>query len=78
VLEIDRPQYQPDCEKEEWNNMKDPIKIFKQRLIEMGYLDNKTANRIAADAQNQIDEAYCYAVNSPEPSEDTLFQNIYA
>lgn len=78
VIEIRRPQYQPESEKEEWNNTKDPIKIFKQRLIEMGYLKDKTAEKIAVDTQKQIDEAYDYAINSPEPSEDTLFQNIYA
>lgn len=78
VIEIRRPQYQPEGEKEEWNNKKDPIKIFKQRLIEMGYLKDKTAEKIAVDTQKQIDEAYDYAINSPEPSEDTLFQNIYA
>lgn len=78
TLEARRPQYQPAAEKEEWQRIRDPVPIFKAKLIAMGHLTEELAARIKAEAKKEIDDAYQFAVNSPEPGADTLFQNIYA
>ncbi len=78
TLEKNRPQYQPEGEKEEWRRTKDPVTIFKQQLIKMNYLTDEIAEEIETEANKLIEDAYDFAVNSPEPGEETLFQNIYA
>lgn len=78
VIEIRRPKYQPESEKEEWRKTKDPIKIFKQKLTELGYITDKIAGKIEAEAKKEIAEAFDFAIKSPEPGAEVLFQDIYA
>ncbi|MFC1931650.1 thiamine pyrophosphate-dependent dehydrogenase E1 component subunit alpha [Chloroflexota bacterium] len=78
VLESRRPGYQPESEKKEWRENKDPIKIFKQKLTELGYITDEIAGEIEAEAKKEIDEAFNFAMESPEPGAEALFQDIYA
>jgi TPP-dependent pyruvate/acetoin dehydrogenase alpha subunit len=71
-------QYRPDGELEEWLEKHDPIKIFSQKLKELGYLTDETAAKIEAEAQQEFNEAVDFAIKSPEPSLETAFEGIYA
>lgn len=70
--------YRPKGEAEEWWETKDPIKIFRLKLTEKGYMTDEIARKIEAEAQQEIDEAVDFAIKSPEPAAETLFENIYA
>jgi TPP-dependent pyruvate/acetoin dehydrogenase alpha subunit len=78
VIDYRRPKYRPDGEAEEWWETKDPIKIFRQKLTELGYMTDEMAVKIEAEVKEEIDEAVDFAIKSPEPTADTLFDNIYA
>lgn len=70
--------YRPKGELEDWWENKDPIKIFKQKLKELGYLTDEIADKIEAEAKQEIDEAADFALKSPEPSPESAFEGIYA
>ena len=65
-------------ELEEWWEKHDPIKIFRQKLKELGYLPDEAAAQIEAEAQKEFDEAVDFALKSPEPSFESAFEGIYA
>ncbi|MFQ5996971.1 MAG: thiamine pyrophosphate-dependent dehydrogenase E1 component subunit alpha [Dehalococcoidales bacterium] len=71
-------QYRPDGELEEWSEKHDPVKIFGQKLKELGYLTDELAAKIEAEAQQEFNEAVDFAMKSPEPGLETAFQGIYA
>jgi len=70
--------YRPKGEVEEWTAKKDPIRLFRQKLKELGYLTDKEAEHIDAECQKLFDDAFDFAQNSPEPEPETAFQWIYA
>jgi len=78
VATIAGTQYRPEGELEEWWEKHDPIKIFKQKLKELGYLTDEMAAKIEAEAQQEFDEAVDFAVKSPEPNPESAFEGIYA
>lgn len=71
-------QYRPEGELEEWWEKHDPIKIFKQQLREMGYITDELADKIEAEAKEELDRAADFAMKSPEPSPESAFDGIYA
>ena len=71
-------QYRPEGELEEWWEKHDPVKIFQQKLKELGYLPDKAAAQIDTEAQHELDEAVDFALKSPEPSFESAFEGIYA
>jgi len=70
--------YRPKGEIEDWSANKDPVNIFRRKLTELGYLDDKAAEQIDADCQRLFDSAADFALNSPEPEPETAFQWVYA
>jgi pyruvate dehydrogenase E1 component alpha subunit len=70
--------YRPKGEVEEWWANKDPINIFGQNLTKLGYLNNEMVAQIEADCQKEFEEASDFALNSPEPKPETIYEWIYA
>lgn len=66
--------------KEEINAWKEkcPIKYFRKFLVDNKLFTDEELDRIAEDAKNQIQEAVEYAKNSPEPSVDDIYEDVYA
>lgn len=62
----------------EWWRAHDPIRRFEQRLVDGRLATAEDLERIRAEAEQTVREAVAFAESSPEPSPDTLFQNIYA
>jgi len=71
-------RYRPEGEVEQWWDEHDPVKITRKKMITMGILTEKTAAKIEADAKKEFEEAYEFAVNSPEPDVSTALEWIYA
>ena len=71
-------KYRPEGEVEEWWQKHDPIKSFQKQLKDMGYMTDKLAEEIEAEAKKDFDEAVNFAMNSPEPSPESAFEGIYA
>jgi len=78
VSTIAGTQYRPPGEVEDWWEKHDPVKITRKKLMDMGYLTEKTAAKIEADATKEFDDAVQFALNSPDPEPQMAFEGIYA
>ncbi len=73
----DRQTYKPKEEMEEWEK-KDPIPRFKKKLIEMGVLTEKEANKIDQEILAEIDKAVKFAEESPFPAPEETLADVFA
>ncbi|PKR86480.1 pyruvate dehydrogenase (acetyl-transferring) E1 component subunit alpha [Heyndrickxia camelliae] len=73
----DAKKYRTREEEEEWRK-KDSIKKYKELLIQEGLLTEEKASQLQAEAKQEIEEAVKFAENSPEPSIDSLLEDVYA
>ncbi len=64
-------------EVEAWKQ-KDPIKSFRERLLEGGVLTEETAERIQEGAQQEMEAARVFAEESPFPEPEEAFEDLYA
>jgi TPP-dependent pyruvate/acetoin dehydrogenase alpha subunit len=55
-----------------------PIKLLQDEMFKHNLLDENTLNSFKKKIQMEIDEAFEHAINSPNPSEDSLMKHVYA
>ncbi|MDX1722635.1 MAG: thiamine pyrophosphate-dependent dehydrogenase E1 component subunit alpha [Pseudomonas sp.] len=72
----DGEQYRPAGEKEALQ-AKDPIPAYRQRLLELGVLDERAAEEIAARARGRVDEAVLFARESPYPAPEEALECVF-
>ena len=72
----DPGKYRSKEEVEGWKK-RDPIKFLGKYLFESRFLTTEEDKRIKAETKRHIDEAVEYGKESPEPSLDTLTQDVY-
>jgi TPP-dependent pyruvate/acetoin dehydrogenase alpha subunit len=69
--------YRSKEEVEEWKQ-KCPIKRFREKLMEMKLLTEDHANKIDQEIVAAVDKAIKFAMESPEPTVDEVFDYLYA
>lgn len=69
--------YRTSEEEARWAE-RDAIKLMREALVERGLLDDELDSEIRARAQRTIGEAVAFAESSPEPSPDTLLEDLFA
>lgn len=74
----DARKYRSREEEKEWRKNRDPIELFKNRLIEENVLTEEKYAEIEKQVEKEIEEAVKFAEESAEPSLDTLTADIYA
>ncbi len=57
---------------------RDPIEKLKQRIISEKVMSPDDVESLEQDVQKQVDEAAEFALNSPYPSPDSLYDGVYA
>jgi pyruvate dehydrogenase E1 component alpha subunit len=57
---------------------KDPISILKEKLFSAGVLDQQELQEMETEARRIVSEAVDFAENSPVPSPDALYANVWA
>ena len=62
---------------EDWLK-KDPITRFRLKLMEMGILDQESADSIEKELKNEMERAVRYAVESPYPAPEEALEDVYA
>src|SRR6187402_184986 len=72
----DPAKYRPEGELEKWKE-RDPIKIYRERLLQFGVSDDVIA-KIDADVKRVVDEATEACKASPNPPMDILTTDVYA
>jgi pyruvate dehydrogenase E1 component alpha subunit len=75
--EGDTQTYRTKEETEEWHK-KDPIPRFRKKLVEMGILTEKDADRIEQEILKELDEAVKFADESPLPEPEEALEDVYA
>ncbi|MEW8986130.1 MAG: thiamine pyrophosphate-dependent dehydrogenase E1 component subunit alpha, partial [Bacillus sp. (in: firmicutes)] len=73
----DAKKYRTREEEKEWRE-KDGIKRFKETLIDAGVLTEETAKQLQEAANQEVENAVKFAESSPEPSLDSLLEDVYA
>jgi len=68
--------YRPKEEVEEWAK-KDPVKRLRQKLVEIGYASGKELDEIDQKAKEEIEDAEKFAKESPYPSREEIFKDVY-
>ncbi|MDO8685515.1 MAG: thiamine pyrophosphate-dependent dehydrogenase E1 component subunit alpha [Clostridiales bacterium] len=68
--------YRPKEEVKEWK-AKDPIVWFEKYLIENRTITHEDADETKQNCRKIIEEANEYALNSPEPTFEDMFKDIY-
>jgi pyruvate dehydrogenase E1 component alpha subunit len=72
----DPEEYRTKAEVEEWRQ-RDPINVFKGRLVDEGVISEQDAEKFDQKAIERIDAAVEFADNSPFPELDSLYDDIY-
>jgi len=76
-FEGDTQAYRKKGEIEECKE-KDPIPRFRKKLIQMGVLTEKEADRIHQEAVEEMDKAVKFAAESPFPDPEEVLADVYA
>ncbi|MFN8485550.1 MAG: pyruvate dehydrogenase (acetyl-transferring) E1 component subunit alpha [Anaerolineae bacterium] len=72
----DPVRYREKEEEEHWRH-RDPIALFRQRLIEEGVISERTARKMEDDVRREIEEAVRFAEASPTPPLSALYTDVY-
>ncbi|MCS7234354.1 MAG: thiamine pyrophosphate-dependent dehydrogenase E1 component subunit alpha [Synergistetes bacterium] len=68
--------YRTKEEVEQWKK-KDPVKCFEKYLLDKGLLDEKEKERMHEETKKIIQEARDFALRSPEPPLEALYEDLY-
>jgi len=73
----DPAKYRPEGELDHWRGNRDPIRIYRERLVDGG-LSEGMLHEIEADVRRRVDEATERCKAAPMPSEEILCTDVYA
>lgn len=73
----DPGKYRTKAEVDEWKK-KDPIIKFKQQLIENNIVTEEELNKIDSDSMEVVEGSVKFAMESPEPSLESAFEDVFA
>lgn len=73
----DKNLYRTNEEIDSWK-AKDGLKRLRNKILELGYASEEDLQKLEIEVEKSIEEAVEFGQNSPEPSLDTLEQDIYA
>jgi len=74
---VDPAKYRPKDEVQEWLG-KDPIKLFKERLIQGNIFSESEIVSVEKEVETRIEEAVRFALDSPFPMPTEALQDVYA
>ena len=73
----DQELYRTKEEIDAWKK-RDPVRLFRERLVTEGVITDEEAGSIEAEADHTITEAVEFAKSSPEPDVETILEGVYA
>jgi pyruvate dehydrogenase E1 component alpha subunit len=73
----DQERYRTKDEIEAWKR-RDPVKLFRERLITEGVITDEEAAGVEEQASRTIAQAVEFAKSSAEPDPDTILEGVYA
>ena len=76
-FEGDSGTYRPQEEIDQWTK-RDPLKLYKEKLLEMKVLTKKQAEDIDKETLAEMDKAVKFAQESPFPELKETLENVYS
>ena len=73
----DPAKYRPEGELDHWRGQRDPIRIYRERLLQAGVTE-AALTKIEQDVRRRVDEATEICKAAPPPSADILYTDVYA
>jgi len=73
----DPQTYRTKEEVEEWKRERDPITLFRRRLLEEGDFGAEELDAIEAAAKKEAEDAAVFAMNSPEPDPAHVLDDVF-
>lgn len=70
-------QYRNTTEVEEWRE-RDPIRRFRQRLLDNGVLTEEQATEMERQVREAVEEAVAFAKSSPDPTLESITEDIFS
>ncbi len=74
---VDPGKYRPKEEVEQWL-AKDPIKRFKEKLLQDALFSQEELRKIEEDVSGRVEEAAKFALESPYPCPEEALEDVYA
>jgi pyruvate dehydrogenase E1 component alpha subunit len=74
---VDSAKYRPKEEVEQWL-AKDPIKRFKEKLLQTNALKESEIQQIEKEVSEEIEEAVKFAMENPYPAPEEALEDVYA
>jgi pyruvate dehydrogenase E1 component alpha subunit len=74
----DPEMYRSKEEVSRWREEKDPLVLFRNRLLDENIASEEEIESIDTNIERAVEESVKYSMESPEPSMDSLFENLYA
>ena len=62
---------------EMWRDTKDPIQLFKKRLVDAGDFTIAELNQVEEAAKEEADAAAEFAINSPNPDPADVMADVF-
>ena len=78
VGDINREYYRSKQEEYLWKTERDPIRILANFLLDRGYADAASLDRITSEVRTTIEAAVKFAIDAPYPDVDEVEQDVYA
>jgi acetoin:2,6-dichlorophenolindophenol oxidoreductase subunit alpha len=78
VGDINREYYRSKQEEQLWKTERDPIRVLSKWLIEQGYADSASFDRITSEIRATMEAAVKFAIAAPYPSVDEVEKHVYA
>jgi TPP-dependent pyruvate/acetoin dehydrogenase alpha subunit len=78
VGDINREYYRSKQEEHLWKTDRDPIQVLSKWLLEQGYADAASLDRIKSDVHNIMEAAVKFAIAASYPSVDEVEKHVYA
>ena len=69
--------YRAKDEEKYWIQDRDPVKLFRVRILEEGIITEDDLQKLEAEVEAEIDEAVEYAKNAPEPAFESALTNVF-
>ena len=77
VADANAKKYRSADEIESYKTHHDPIRLWRRRLVEEKILTEEEIDAIDATVKDEVAAAGQFAVDSPHPAPETIFQDVY-
>ncbi|MGA7512892.1 MAG: thiamine pyrophosphate-dependent dehydrogenase E1 component subunit alpha [Candidatus Sulfotelmatobacter sp.] len=78
VGDINREYYRSKQEEHHWKTDRDPITVLSKWLLEQGYAEAASLERVASEVRATMEAAVKFAIAAPYPDVEEVEQDVYA